>query len=177
MRSCSLALLLWFLIFLDRYLLLIGAYRDNEVSQDHPLKSLIKDLEDHRVSITDLEVQPLNTDHITNLLIDTLGVPDKVAPLAELLHNKTLGNPFFVNQLLKSFYQKQHITFNFESMQWEWDLQKIVEDISITDNVVDLMIQLIQTCSLRSQNLLKLAAAVGNKFTLDVLATIAGNLI
>ncbi|WP_250123665.1 hybrid sensor histidine kinase/response regulator [Chroococcidiopsis sp. CCMEE 29] len=155
-----------------QYLLLIGAYRDNEVSATHPLMLTLEEMQQTGAIVNNIVLQPLRMTHVNQLVSDTLhSAPLKTKPLAELLFNKTQGNPFFLTQLLKSFYQENLLSFNFSQSCWQWDINRL-QGIDITDNVVELMVSQIQKLSSKTQNVLKFAACVGNKFTLDVLAIV-----
>ena len=153
-------------------ILWIGAYRDNEVDQAHPLMLKLNEWRSRDISIHKIHVQPLQLHHIQHLIADTLSrPPEQVHAFAELVLKKTGGNPFFVNQFLKSLYQENLLQFNGEVGQWQWNLAEI-QSAGFTDNVVELMAGKIQKLPAKTQNALKLAACIGNEFTLSVLSTV-----
>jgi PAS domain S-box-containing protein len=151
-------------------LLLIGAYRDHEVSPVHPLMQTLEALETVDIPITNIVLQPLQPTHVSQLLQETLRT-EAVQPFAELVHCKTQGNPFFLIQLLRSLHQEGLIWFDFASGCWQWHLDRL-STITITENVVELMVSQIQKLSASTQEVLKLAACVGDRFTLDVLSLV-----
>ncbi|KJH69589.1 hybrid sensor histidine kinase/response regulator [Aliterella atlantica] len=158
------------------YLLLIGAYRDNEVSPSHPLMMTLGSLRAKAVVIYEITLASLALADIGNLIADTLhSDASSVRPLAELILRKTSGNPFFVNQFLKTLYQESLLTFEAPSKVgkagWQWDVTQIAA-LDITDNVVELMIQKLQKLPESTQQTLQLAACVGNTFDLQTLAII-----
>ncbi|MDZ8185757.1 MAG: AAA family ATPase [Nostoc sp. ChiSLP02] len=156
----------------SEYLLLIGAYRDNEVSATHPLVHTLNQIQLVRNTINNIVLTTLNIDCVNQLVADTLRSSSlTVKPLAELLSDKTQGNPFFLTQLLKYLYQENLINFDFSVGRWHWKIGQL-KDINNTDNVVDLMVSQIQKLSSRTINILKIAACIGDKFTLEVLATV-----
>ncbi|QLE47771.1 GAF domain-containing protein [Nostoc sp. C057] len=156
----------------SQYLLLIGAYRDNEVSPTHPLMLMLEAIRAFGATVEELLLKPLATSHITQLLSDTFNCESSQAePLADLLFQKTQGNPFFLTQLLKVLHQDNLLTFDYRLGLWKWDLKKIQEQ-AITDNVVDLMVNKIQRLSSPTQQVLQLAACVGNRFNLEMLAVV-----
>jgi len=157
----------------SQFLLVIGAYRDNEVDASHPLRAAIATLEQSGVPIHELTLKPLNLVQIEQLLSDTLNKPDstQITPLAELLLQKTNGNPFFINEFLKSLYSEELLQFNFAQRQWKWQLEQI-QAAQITDNVVDLMAGKIQKLPEATQTALKFAACIGNQFDLKTLAIV-----
>ncbi|MGE5660201.1 MAG: ATP-binding protein, partial [Actinomycetota bacterium] len=156
----------------SEYLLMIGAYRDNEVSPAHPLIQALDKLQKNQASLTTLILTPLNRNDVGQLVADTLKKPQKIHPLVEILFNKTQGNPFFLTQLLKVIYDENLLFYNFTSRQWEWDIEEI-QAIGITDySVIELMSVQIQKLPEKTQKILQLAACIGNRFYLDVLATV-----
>jgi serine/threonine protein kinase len=157
---------------ISQYLLLIGAYRDNEVNATHPLRITLEEIQKTGVVINNIVLQPLQFSDVNQLVSDTLRNNHKNSqPLAELVFTKTQGNPFFLTQLLKSLYQDNLLIFNFSKGCWQWDTE-LLQDIDITDNVIELMVNQIQKLAPTTQNVLKLAACIGDKFTLDVLSIV-----
>ncbi|MFB2979006.1 AAA family ATPase [Microseira sp. BLCC-F43] len=166
----------------SNYLLLIGAYRDNEVSSTHPLIQTVEEIKKAGTVVNNIVLQPLDLDNVTQLIADTLQetrflqetgfLSQRVIELAELLCNKTGGNPFFLMQLLQALYQEKLLTFDFNSASWQWSLEEI-QAIGITDkNVVELVASRIEKLPKSTQEVLKLAACVGDRFTLDVLSIV-----
>src|SRR6476661_8895161 len=128
-----------------RYLFFIGRNRDNEVDAGHPLMITLDLLQSKGAAINKITLVPLAIEHICNLICDTLHANTIVVePLAQLVIRKTSGNPFFVNQFLKTLYQEDLLTFILPSQgskpQWQWDIA-LIEAIGITDNVVELMVR------------------------------------
>ncbi|PSR19071.1 serine/threonine protein kinase [filamentous cyanobacterium CCP3] len=155
----------------NAYLLLLGAYRDNEVSLTHPLMHTLEQIQAAGAIAHNLVLQPLDLAQVSQLVADTLHT-GQAQPLAELVFRKTQGNPFFLTQLLKSLHHDQRLWFDFDQGQWRWDMA-VLQGIAITENVVDLMVSQIQKLSAQTQRVLKLAACIGDKFALDVLAIVS----
>jgi len=158
------------------YLFLIGAYRDNEVSLSHPLMMTLNSLRSKAIDIREITLASLALADIGHLIADTLhSDTSSVQPLAKLVIRKTSGNPFFVNQFLKTLYQENLLTFDTPSNGgnacWQWDIDQI-EAIDITDNVVELMVQKLRKLPESTQQVLQLAACVGNAFDLQTLSII-----
>src|SRR5262249_47774856 len=123
----------------NRYLLVIGAYRDNEVQEAHPLMLTVAESQKAGSTVHRIVLQPLALSNINRLITDTLTcAPDNARLLAELVFAKTNGNPFFVNEFLKSLYAEDLLRFNFNGGDWQWDVSKI-QARNITDNVVELL--------------------------------------
>ncbi len=162
-------------------LLLIGAYRDNEVDANHPLMLLLASLRNKAIAVNQITLTPLALEDTRQLIAETLHRDTaSVAPLASLVQRKTLGNPFFVEQFLKTLHTENLIEFippQFPLTKggskggWQWDLAQI-EAQNITDNVVELMIGKLKQLPPITQQVLRLAACVGAEFSLNILAII-----
>lgn len=157
----------------SRHLLFIGAYRDNEVDQAHPLQTVVRELQALEVPLHTIQLAPLAASDMGQLLQDTFRLSEAtpLLPLVDLLREKTGGNPFFMGEFLKSLYNDGHIYFDLQQGRWVWDLTGI-QAAQMTNNVVELMANKIQRLSAASQQALKLAACVGNHFSLSVLAIV-----
>ncbi|MEG3849621.1 AAA family ATPase [Microcoleus sp. herbarium13] len=163
----------------SKYLLIIGAYRDNEVSATHPLIVTVENIAKTQVStqqlVSNIILAPLHLSHVQELIADTLKgqISEKIELMAELLFNKTQGNPFFLTQLLKALYQENLLVYDFQAGAWQWDIEHI-QAIGITDcNVVELVARNIRKLPEAAQLALKLAACIGNQFNLEVLAIVS----
>jgi len=155
------------------HLLLLGAYRDNEVDATHPLTKTIQTLKEAEGTVQEITLKPLHISELNQIAADTLHVdPDETRPLAELLLEKTGGNPFFVNEFLKALHADKLIVFDYSESRWGWDIEKI-RDRNITDNVVELMRGKIQVLDENTQRLCRHAACIGNRFDLVTLATVS----
>ena len=154
------------------HLLVIGAYRDNEVSLAHPLPKTVANIKEKQVKVEGILLDALKFDDLNQLVADTLlTLPKNTVLLSQLILQKTNGNPFFVNEFLKNLYQEKLVTFNHQNGHWTWDVEKI-ERQEMTDNVVVLMRKQLRLLDEKAQNLCQLAACIGNKFDLKTLATV-----
>jgi PAS domain S-box-containing protein len=154
------------------YLLILGAYRDNEVGDSHPLMLTLAQIIQAGTPIGQIAMAPLELVHTTELLADTLHqTPAQVGPLAELVHGKTQGNPYFMGEFLKSLYVGGLLTYGY-SGGWGWDVARIQER-GITDNVVELLADKVQTLPEPAQRVLRLAACIGNEFDLATLVVVS----
>ncbi|MGF1990366.1 MAG: trifunctional serine/threonine-protein kinase/ATP-binding protein/sensor histidine kinase [Nostoc sp. ZfuVER08] len=154
------------------YLLLIGAYRDNEVHPAHPLLLTLDEIHKLGARVNIITLAPLDEMSVNHLVADTLSCYlELAAPLADLVSSKTKGNPFFCTQFLKALHQERFITFNFAGGYWECDLTK-VRSLSLTDDVVEFMAMQLQKLPKQTQEVLKLAACIGNQFDLATLAIV-----
>ncbi|MEH1988272.1 AAA family ATPase [Nostoc sp.] len=169
-----------------QYLCFILAYRDNEVDVVHPFSLMIEKVRQYGARTTEILLTPLNLVYVNQLIADTLhSSAEQVESLAQLIIQKTDGNPFFVNEFLKTLHQENLL--NFDPLQsptplgkggqrgvkggWRWDIAEI-EAQGITDNIVNLIIERMQKLPLATQQVLKLASCIGNRFDLEVLALV-----
>ncbi|HLO49560.1 MAG TPA: AAA family ATPase, partial [Kamptonema sp.] len=157
------------------YLLLIGAYRDNEVFAAHPLILTLDILIKNQVVINTIILQSLSQKSINCLVADTLNCIEEMAqPLTAMVAQKTQGNPFFATQFLKALYQERLITFDQKSGHWQCDIVRVRESV-LTDDVVEFIALQLEKLPLATQDILKLAACIGNQFDLATLAIVSEN--
>ncbi|WP_413175128.1 AAA family ATPase [Anabaena azotica] len=155
-----------------KYLLLIGAYRDNEVYPGHPLIMTLENILKSHTIVNQINLQPLDKLHINHLIADTLYCPEfQASSLTELLFTKTQGNPFFTNQLLKSLHEDGLINFDFSLGYWRCDIHAAKAIYQNNDIVYFIKLQL-QKLPPNTQNILKIAACIGNQFDLYTLSTV-----
>ncbi|MCP4113564.1 MAG: hypothetical protein GY749_49910 [Desulfobacteraceae bacterium] len=155
-------------------LLLIGAFRDNEVNAVHPLMFAINRLRQAGTNLWDISLQPLQLPEIRLLISETFHCLHEAAkPLAETVFAKTGRNPFFINELLKSLYDRKLIYFDHSRGIWNWSASKI-RSVDISDNIVELTAGRIQRLPEDAQEILKLGACIGNRFDLKTLTYVSG---
>ncbi len=155
------------------YLLLIGAYRDNEVSPIHPLMMTLEEMHKVGAVINSITLQVLSENTLNRLVADTLNcIHDLATPLTQLIYQKTQGNPFFSTQFLKALYEDNLIVFNSDLGCWQCDIT-LVKQAALTDDVVEFMAQQLQKLPFSTQGILKLAACIGNQFNLMTLAAVS----
>ncbi|WP_424094562.1 AAA family ATPase [Moorena producens] len=155
-----------------RYLLLIGAYRDNEVSPTHPLMLTLDEISKTELKVNSITLAPLKHSDLNHLIADTLSCSEELAqPLTELVFQKTKGNPFFATQFLKSLHADNLIRFNFQVGHWECDIAQ-VRALALSDDVVEFMALQLRKLPAATQEILQLAACIGNQFDLATLAIV-----
>lgn len=171
--SSSLALLLHLLEDNSiRHLMIVGTFRDNEVDHAHPVTAALENYKTTGGAVETLTLEPLTTDDVKELVADALHCGGtEAAALAELVALKTDGNPFFIEEFLKSLYVDGLLSFDSEGGCWCWDLKQIGTQ-QITDNVVDLMAAKLERLSPATKQVLSLAACLGRRFSLHALAMV-----
>ncbi|MGN8646137.1 AAA family ATPase [Gracilibacillus sp. HCP3S3_G5_1] len=157
-----------------RNLLIIGAYRDNEVSVGHPFEVFINQINQTEVHVSTIPVHPLAKAHIEQWLEEILSLEAIDAePLVELIYRITKGNPFFIIQLLQLFNQEKMIHFDLRTATWQVNVTTL-KQIPMTDSMIDFIMKQINKLSAETKKLLQSAACIGSQFNLKLLATIAG---
>jgi len=155
------------------YLLLIGAYRDNEVGPLHPLSLALAQLRAAGVTLGETEVAALDRATLGQFLADTLHAnASAIERLAEITLHKTHGNPFFVSQFLAALHRQGLLYLDRSARAWCWDADAIAGSM-MTDNVVDFIVSRYLELSPRAQRLLERAACLGHEFDRDALFVIA----
>jgi len=158
-----------------KHLLWIGAYRDNEVGETHPLTHLRRVLKDAGINPNTVSLQGLAPGDTTRLVAATLQCStERAMEVAGLVQQRTNGNPFFVNEFLKSLYLKHHFEFDVAHQCWAWDIDDLRNE-DITDNVVELMTSRLQALGKAPREVLEMASCVGNHFDLEILSLISTN--
>jgi PAS domain S-box-containing protein len=151
-----------------RHLMLIGAYRDNEVGPTHSLMRKLEAVREAGAIVQNIVLAPLSRENLAQLIADSVRCePERVAPLAELAHQKTAGNPFFAIQFISALAEEGLLTFDRTTAQWVWHLDRI-RTRGHTDNVVDLLVGKLSRLPTRTQEALRELACFGNsaEFTL-----------
>src|ERR1700674_4181068 len=143
--------------------MLIGASRDNEVDSSHPLTRKLDAIRKAGAPVQEIILAPLTCGDVAVLITDSFHPePERAAALAELIHEKTAGNPFFVIQFISALVEENLLTFDYDQGQWSWDLNTIRAK-GYTDNVADLMVGKLKRLPIETQQALQLLACLGNR--------------
>ena len=146
-------------------ILILGAYRDNEVEKGHPLSITLKQINESTGQVKIIHIKSLNQETTSQITADSFGMDQVQAnELGKHVFTKTKGNPFFIHSFLKSLYDKKLIKKD-PVKNWIWD-QKEIDELGYTDNVIDLMTEGLINLPKYTQEVLKYAAVLGNTFSL-----------
>ncbi|MBN3962740.1 ATP-binding sensor histidine kinase [Nostoc sp. NMS8] len=171
--DCASLKLLELLMSETGHLLILGAYRDNEVSPVHPFILTVDEIVKSGAVVNTIVLQPLSETDMNQLVADTLNCELLLAqPLTKLVYQKTHGNPFFATQFLKALNDDCLITFDLEYCHWQCNIAQ-VRALAITNDVVEFMALQLQKLPNQTQNVLKLAACIGAQFDLNTLAIVS----
>jgi PAS domain S-box-containing protein len=155
-----------------RHLMVIGAYRDNEVDSSHPLMRKLEAIREAGAAVQEILLAPLARKDLKQLIVDSLRCdPERAASLAQLLHEKTAGNPFFAIQLLCSLAEEGLLKFSHREAGWSWDLKRIHAK-GYTDNLVDLMVGKLSRLLIDTRKALQQLACLGNRADFALLSLV-----
>jgi len=158
-------------------LLVIGAYRDNEVDSAHPLMRKLDTIRNEGAFVQEISLAPLAREDLGRLIADTLScAPGDAAPLAHLIHDKTAGNPFFAIQFISALAEEDLLRFDHEAARWCWELDRLHAK-GYTDNVVDLMVGKLTRLPVKTQAAVQQLACLGNVAEITMLSIVLGKSI
>lgn len=150
----------------------VGAYRDNYVNASHPLIRLIDKIENTDGKVRLIKLENLEVSAVSQIISDVTGRPiQEVWELSELVHSRTMGNPLYTTAFLKYCNDKKVLFYNYDEMKWDWNRNEI-HNCPISDNVADYLISKIQTLPDATQDLVRIAACIGNHFDVETLAAL-----
>ncbi|SIO03056.1 adenylate/guanylate cyclase domain-containing protein [Algoriphagus halophilus] len=153
-----------------KHLLVICAYRENEVSPSHPMMLMLDRLSSHGVTTTQFALSPLDQNSVEEIIADSLSISKESGKdLAQIVYRKTLGNPFFIRQCLLTLYESGVIQVSQNTQSWTYSIEK-ANRVSISDNVIDLMSELFFRLPDEVQTTLKYASCIGNTFSIEILS-------
>ncbi len=154
-----------------KYFLIISAFRDNEVGVNHPFQITADHIRAKGIPVGLISLDNLSAESVSNLVEDSFRI--SVPELAELVHEKTKGNAFFVNQFLNSLYKNDFISFSYDDGFWKADVSEIKAQ-NITDNVVELLAAKAESLEKETLEILKFATCIGSSFGMNVISIISG---
>jgi PAS domain S-box-containing protein len=154
--------------------LLLGSYRDTEVEPGHPLTRTVLGIREAGTRVNTRQLTPLESSAVLALLCDGLKLlPMEAGPLATIVHQKTGGNPFFVRRFLGFLHRSGVLTYSARQGRWTWDLCA-AGAAPVSENVVDLLSRILRMLPTHTQEVLRTAACIGNRFSLGLLAKVRG---
>jgi PAS domain S-box-containing protein len=157
-----------------QHLMLVGAYRDNEVNSAHPLMRRLEAIRQAEAIVQEIVLAPLSCEDLAQLIADFLHCePERVTPLAQLVHDKTAGNPFFAIQFITALAEEALLAFDHADGRWSWDLTRI-QAKGYTDNVADLMVGKLNRLPIETQKALQEFSCLGNRAEIAALTAVHG---
>lgn len=157
-----------------RHLLLVGAYRDNEVGPSHPLRRTLGAIRSAKGRVQEIVLAPLTPRDVGRLVVDALHCDPVIAqPLVQLVHEKTGGNPFFTIQFLMLLAEEALLAFDPGAATWTWDIARIRAK-GFTENVVDFMAAKLSRLPDTTRDSLGKLACLGNGGQTAILSAVLG---
>ena len=151
------------------HLMVIGAYRDNEVDASHSLMRKLVSIRKAGSIVNEISLEPLTREDLVRLVIDSFHCePERAIPLASLIQQKTAGNPFFAIQFVSTLVEERMVYFDYGQGRWVWELSSI-QSKGYTENVVDFMVGKLNRLSPETQKVLQLLACIGNSANSELL--------
>lgn len=158
---------------ISKYLLIIGAYREEEIDNSHPFMTILREIENvKQIQIKTLNLKPLHVNYINDFLKEALHCSqEEVKYLGEIVQEKTQGNPFYMIQFLKTLYHEKIIEFDVVRGIWTWEIDD-VKKMGASYNVIDGMINRLRDLPQIAREVLQYAACIGNIFNVNTLSII-----
>lgn len=158
----------------SKSMLIIGAYRSNEVPETHRLAISLAELRKSMPEVCEIKLRELAPQSLMELLGDTLYLPQRqLEPLNAIMLEKTGGNPLFFKTMLNTLYADGYVKFDREQKAWTWN-QEAMASAPYADTVVEMLQSRIPSLSGGQVGMLAMAASLGNPFELDLTAKLAG---
>lgn len=155
-------------------LMIIGAYRDNEVDDNHPLALTMPALKASCSNLLEIELGELPTSVLVEMLRDTLTLPEaEYHQLNDVLCEKTGGNPLAYKTMLSTLYSQECLCFDYTLKHWRWN-KKALSLMPKMHNSVALLQENMSSLPTDTLQLLKLAGCIGNCFNLQLLVRLSG---
>lgn len=156
-----------------RHVLVLGAYREEEVPEEHVVRKTAADLQRQGIKVQQLALGPVKQEQVEEMVVSTLCCSrEEAKPLARLLQVQTGGNPLFVKEVLQTMFRQGLIVYKPESGGWQWDLHG-EQDSLFGGDVIGLLLQRMELLPVSDKNVLRLAACIGSSFSADLVAKLA----
>ena len=155
------------------YLLVLATVRDDEGVDLSDFEATFERSQSGTAEVVELVVPPLEEAAITSLVADTAHTTrDQALPLARLIRHKSMGNPLYITQLLRTLHDRRLLSWDADDKRWTWDLNQ-VESVGVSNDVADLLAEKMGNLPRQTRELLELASLVGTRFDLGTLAMLA----
>ena len=157
-----------------QHLLVIGAYRDNEVDAENPLMRRINTIRQAGTRVEEINLAPLARADVQQFVADALRCePAHAESLAQLIQHKTAGNPFFLIQFLHALAVESLLMFDHDHAKWSWDVDRIRAK-AYTDNIVDLLVGKLRRLPPETQSALQQLSCLGHTADIAMLVLLVG---
>ncbi|MGD0028626.1 MAG: tetratricopeptide repeat protein [Candidatus Bathyarchaeia archaeon] len=149
-------------------LLLLGAYRSTDIDPKHALTSVLTELNRERL-LRSVQLKRMNFEDVSEMIKSILEQEDAPPDFCKLIYEKTGGNPFFVEEVVKSL--KEEGVIRREENKWKF---KEVSEIQFPETVKSVIKTRIDRLDEECQNVLTQASFIGNDFTIEAMCAVTG---
>jgi serine/threonine protein kinase/tetratricopeptide (TPR) repeat protein len=149
-------------------LLLLGAYRDTDVDDRHPLSPVLTELNRERL-LQSAQLKRMSFNDVSEMIKQILEQEDAPKEFCELVYDKTRGNPFFVEEVIKSL-KEEEVIYREED---KWKIKEVAK-IEFPKTVKSVIKARISRLDEDCQHVLTMASFVGNDFTFEALCAVTG---
>ncbi len=148
---------------------LLGSYRSDEV-KGRPIEALLEQAMKER-AVEVLQLQPLAPGDVTRVLQSMLGVDDLPNGFAERVTEETGGNPFFVEEIMRSLVERGKVFLE----RGQWRTQGADAALEIPDAMMNLLERRAETIDAESRELLRLLAICNRPVSVSLLGALTGS--
>jgi len=149
-------------------MLILGAYRDTDIDERHVLSSVLTELNRERL-LKPVPLKRMSRDDVSEMVRRILEQDEVPREFCELVYNKTRGNPFFVEEVMKSL-REEEVIYREEN---QWRMKEIAK-IEFPKTVKSVIKARVGRLDDECQNVLMLASFVGNDFSFESLCGVTG---
>jgi predicted ATPase len=149
-------------------LLLLGAYRSTDIDAKHPLTPVLTELNRERLPQS-IQLKRMSLNDVSEMIKSMLEQDDVPAEFCKLVYEKTRGNPFFAEEVVRSL-KEEEVIYREED---KWKVKE-VSKIEFPETVKNVIKARLDRLDEESQNVLTLASFVGNDFTLEAICSLTG---
>jgi serine/threonine protein kinase/AraC-like DNA-binding protein len=153
-------------------LVIIGLYRDDEVTDNHVLEKFHLDIASKEVPFTRIRLDKFDAPAMNKFAAGLLMEPeDHILKISDFLFQKSGGNPFFAIELLKQLIDEGALMHN--NNRWTFDESKL-STIEISASIVDIILKRINKLTGDEIDILSCASVMGEKFNMQILFKVSG---
>ncbi|MGE6260030.1 AAA family ATPase [Heyndrickxia sporothermodurans] len=157
---------------ISQYLLIIGAYRDDEIKVGHPFSLMMEEVHKTNIHLHEIPVTSLEYHHISQFISESFHHQvSEIDRMTTVIQRISQGNPYYVRQLVLALYEENIVTYDYHLQRWMTD-SKLLNQLPLNGDIVEYMVKRIQRLPKETIHVLKFAACIGNQFELKTLSTI-----
>jgi predicted ATPase len=149
-------------------LLLLGAYRSTDIDSKHPLTPVLTELNRERL-LQSVSLKRMPLDEISEMIKRIIEQDDVPSEFCNLVYQKTRGNPFFAEEVVKSLKEEEVIYR--EEDKWKF---KEIDEIKFPETIKSVVKARFSRLDNECQNVLSVASFIGNDFGFQALHEVTG---